>query len=243
MGTPLRTPSGDRRPAGFQRWRDLLFVHWPMPLGALRPIVPGRLEIDRFDGEAYVSLIPFSIVHSRPVGAPRALATRFLETNLRTYVRGPDGEPGIYFFSLEASSRLAVVAARLLFGLPYFPAVMSMRRRASLVEYSSQRRGAPGFRVEVSWSIGDPVAAPGAGTRDHFLVERYSFYVARRERLYRGRVRHLPYPLRRATIERLFQTLSDAATLPTPGEPALCHYSPGVDVDVFWPERVDDPPR
>jgi len=91
------------RAVGFQRWRELLFLHWPMPPGALRALVPAALELDLFEGTAWVTLIPFEIVESRPFGFPGALADRFLEVNLRTYVRGPDGEPGIYFWSLEAS--------------------------------------------------------------------------------------------------------------------------------------------
>src|SRR5262249_60438685 len=106
------------RPAGRQRWRDLLFLHWPVPRDALRPLVPRGLEIDSFAGESYVSLILFEIIESRPAGAPRVMASHFLETNVRTYVRDADGEPGVYFFSLEASSLLAGNAAPLRFRLP-----------------------------------------------------------------------------------------------------------------------------
>ncbi len=234
---------GDRQPAGRQSWRDLLFMHWPVPLAALRPLVPRGLEIDSFAGQAYVSLIPFEISASRPARAPAVLTTRFLETNVRTYVRGPDGEPGIYFFSLDASSVLAVAAARLLFGLPYFPAAMSMRREGTDIEYVSRRRGARGAVIEVTWAIGDAIGAALAGTREHFLIERYSLYVARYRGLHRGRVRHLPYPLRRATVKHLHQTLLGAAGLPAPTGPPLCHYSPGVDVEVFWLERAAARPR
>jgi uncharacterized protein len=213
-------------------------MHWPVPLGALRPLVPRGLEIDSFAGQAYVTLIPFVITESRPTGVPPALATRFLETNLRTYVRPPDGEPGVYFFSLEASSLLAVAAARLLFGLPYFPAAMSMRREVSAIEYVSRRRGKRDARVEVTWSIGEAMNAAIPGTREHFLIERYNLYVVRRTGLYHGRVRHLPYPLRRTTVKGLRQTILGAAGLPEPTDPPFCHYSPGVDVDIFWLERV-----
>ena len=223
---------------GHQCWRDLLFLHWPVSREALRPLVPDTLEIDAFAGQAYVSLIPFAITESRAAGAPRVLATRFLETNLRTYVRAAGREPGIYFFSLEASSLLAVAAARLLFGLPYFPAAMAMRREGADIEYSSRRRGARDAMVEVAWSIGEAIESAAAGTRDHFLIERYCLYVARGGRLYRGRVRHPPYPLRRAAVRRLVQTVVMAAGLSDPTPPPLCHYSPGVDVDIFWLERV-----
>src|SRR5262249_15862593 len=183
------------RPAGRQSWRDLLFLHWPVPLDTLRPLVPRGLEIDSLAGESYVSLIPFEIIESRPEGAPRAMASRFLETNVRTYVRGADGERGVYFFSLEASSLLAVTPARLLFGLPYFYAAMRMQREGAEVEYAPHRRGARAPMVEVAWSIGDAADIAADGTRDHFLIERYCLYVARRHGLYRARVRHRPYPL------------------------------------------------
>ena len=234
----MRASRGNQRPVGYQRWRNLLFLHWPMPLEALRPLVPRELEIDLFTGQAYVSLIPFLIDESRPIGVPRALATRLLETNLRTYVRAEDGEAGIYFFSLDASSLLAVAAARLLYGLPYFPAVMSMRSEDSRTVYASRRRGAHGAGLDVTWSVGEPMGTAVAGTHDHFLIERYHLYVARCAGLYRGRVRHRPYPLRRATLEHLSETVLSAAGLPAPAEPPLCHYSPAVDVDIFWLERV-----
>jgi uncharacterized protein YqjF (DUF2071 family) len=229
----------DRRPAGHQRWRDLLFVHWPILAETLRPLVPRPLEIDSFDGQAYISLIPFVIADSRPAGALRALASRFLEVNLRTYVRYPGSEPGIYFFSLEASSWLAVAAARLMFGLPYFAADMSLRRAGPRIEYSARRRGAGGVRLEIAWSIGGETAAAAGGTREHFLIERYSLYVTRRGRLYRGRVRHLPYRLRLATLESLVQTIVSAVGIPEPTDPPFCHYSPGVDVEIFWLERLE----
>jgi uncharacterized protein YqjF (DUF2071 family) len=231
-------PPEDRRPVGYQRWRDLLFLHWALPPEALRPLVPRALELDLYAGRAYVTLIPFLIAESRPAGVPPALAMRLLETNLRTYVRAADGETGIYFFSLDASSRLAVASARVLYGLPYFSAAMSMRKEGARVVYASRRRGAGDARLEVVWSIGATLGSAAVGTRDHFLVERYALYVARLGGLYRARVRHRPYPLCQAAVESLTDTLLRAAGLPAPAEPALCHFSPGVDVDVFWLERV-----
>jgi len=159
-----------QRAAGFQRWRELLFLHWAMPPGALRPLVPAALELDLFEGAAWVTLIPFEIVESRPRGIPGALAARFLEVNLRTYVRGPDGEPGIYFWSLEASSLLAVVGARLLYGLPYFPARMSMRRAGTRVEYTSRRRFGASAELRLGWTVAEAIGTARPGTLDHFLI-------------------------------------------------------------------------
>jgi uncharacterized protein YqjF (DUF2071 family) len=66
-----------QRAVGFQRWREQLFLHWAMPPG-IRPLVPAALELDLFEGAAWVTLIPFAIVESRPVGFPGVLADRFL---------------------------------------------------------------------------------------------------------------------------------------------------------------------
>jgi uncharacterized protein len=215
-----------------QRWRDLLFVHWPLPAALVRPLVPADLDLDRHDGSAWITLIPFLIAESRPAALPAALAMAFLETNLRTYVRGPDGEPGIYFFSLEAASRSAVVAARLCYGLPYFHAAMSRRMDGARIAYSSRRRGVRHATLDVEWTVGAPREPAQPGGRDHFLIERYCLYVRRRGRLHRARVHHPPYPLRSVSVARLGESLLAAAGLPTPAAGPLCHHSPGVDVEI-----------
>ena len=124
---PARRPAG--RPAGCQRWRSLLFLHWPVPAVVLRPLVPPGLAIDLYDGLGYVGLTPFLVRGARPAGVPEALSLDFLEANVRTYVRVDGREPGVYFFSLDAASLIAVLGARLGLGLPYFPARMRARRR------------------------------------------------------------------------------------------------------------------
>ncbi len=236
----MGTLAANDRPVGYQRWTDLLFLHWPMLPARVRPLVPGALELDLFEAHAWVTLIPFVIAESRPAGVPRALASRLLETNLRTYVRGPDGEPGIYFWSLEASSLAAVLAARLLYGLPYFPASMTLERDDQTIAYTSRRRVGGPASLDVAWTIGDPIGSALPGSRDHFLVERYSLYVMRRGRLYRARVRHRPYPLQCARVDRLSESLRRAAGLPEHGGQPLGHYSPGVDVEICWRFRVPE---
>ncbi len=124
-------------------------MHQPVPVELLRRLVPPQLTIDTFDGQAWATLIPFAIQGSRPAGAPAALGMSFLETNLRTYVRSPQGEAGIFFFSLEASSWLAVAGARAAYALPYFPARMECRKDGSDVSLHVQCAGwaaAPSWR-------------------------------------------------------------------------------------------------
>jgi uncharacterized protein len=234
--------------AGFQRWRSLLFVHREAPAALLRPLIPEPLEIDSFDGKAYVGLIPFAMPEVRPVrGLPRVpTAGRFLETNLRTYVR-LRGEPGVWFFSLDAESTLAVLGARAVFGLPYFRAAMTMTMTGDGAEkhYTSRRTWpAPGngrpASLDVHYAIGEELGNAAAGTLEHFLVERYTLFARHPlAGLLRATVRHRPYPLRRARIIRLEESLTTAARLAGLGvatTPPL--YSEGVDVEVSPPMRI-----
>jgi uncharacterized protein YqjF (DUF2071 family) len=232
-------------PVGRQHWRDLLFLHWPVPPEVVRPLVPRPLEIDTLEGQAYVSLIPFAITGSRPRPLPRALSMSFLETNLRTYVRVAGGRPGIFFFSLEASSLAAVLGARAFYGLPYFPAIMARKKEGDRIVYTSRRKaggGAGGAALDVAWRVGPLIGTAAPGTREHFLVERYLLYVERRRRIYSARVRHQPYPLYRASVERMAESLLTACGLPAPTTLPLVQHSSGVDVDIFWLQQVGLPP-
>ena len=230
----------DRRPVGHQDWRDLLFVHQPVRVELLRRLVPPALAIDTFDGSGWATLIPFAIQGSRPAGTPALLGMSFLETNLRTYVRSPRGEPGIFFFSLEASSWLAVAGARAAYALPYFPARMECRKDGTAFHYRSVRRlGGAGAELDVTWQVGAPAGTAAPETLDHFLVERYVLFARRRGRILRARVRHQPYPLCAATVSSLRETLFAHAGLPALAHPPpLAHFSPGVDVDIFWRARA-----
>jgi uncharacterized protein len=230
-----------RLPVGRQLWRDLLFVHQSVPAGLLRASLPPGLELDTYAGSAWATLIPFAVFDSRPIGAPRALGMNFLEVNLRTYVRGPDGERGIYFFSLEASSWLAVAGARLAYALPYFPAKIERHKETNSgrIHYRSRRvvpRGGAG--LETTWRSEGPLAQVSPGSLDHFLIERYVLFAARGGHLLRARVRHHPYPIQRAVLESLRESLSPRSGLPEVRTPAAVHFSPGVDVEIFWRDSL-----
>jgi hypothetical protein len=224
---------------GYQRWDELLFLHWSVQAPALRPLVDPRLELDLHEGRAYVSVTPFTVRGARLRGLPRLpLVTQFDEVNLRTYVRAPGGLPGVWFFSLDAASGAASALARLALGLPYRRAEITRRAVGERHEYRSVRRwaGAPA-ELDVAWGVaGEASAAPGSLSR--FLCERYALYTSHAGLLLRVRVRHAPWSLREVTLERLAETLTTAAGVVVPPEPLLAQFSEGVDVEFFPPERV-----
>lgn len=104
---------------------DLLFLHWEVSEQELRRLVPAPLSIDRFEGRAYVGLVPFTMHDVRMGPLPMG---DFFETNLRTYVHA-QGVPGVWFLSLDAQSALAVWGGRAFYRLPYFRATMSCTKR------------------------------------------------------------------------------------------------------------------
>jgi uncharacterized protein YqjF (DUF2071 family) len=227
---PTRRPN--RREAGYQKWRSLLFLHWAVPIDVLRPLVPAQLELDLHDGVAYVGVVPFEMKDIRPRWSPRALAFNFLETNVRTYVLSND-RPGVYFFSLDASSRIAVLAARTGWGLPYYHARMEMTRMGEEINYST-RRPSSGVQHQVRYRIGENLGSSLPGTLEHFLLERYLLFVERRGQILSGQVHHTPYPAHQAHVLVVEDGLIAAAGLPgVKHPPDFAHYSPGVDVEVF----------
>jgi uncharacterized protein YqjF (DUF2071 family) len=217
-----------------QSWRRLTFLHWRYDAAELRARLPRGLELDLFDGAAWVGLTPFLLENLR---VPRLPALpwiwRFPETNLRTYVRGPGGERGIWFFSLDAARLLAVAGARITYGLPYRWSEMSVAARAGVMHYRSERRDAG---ADIVVETGEPYTSPGE--LDHFLTARFRLYTVLWSRLACAPVDHSPWPLWHARAARVRQRLMRAAGLETPpGEP-LAHYSPGVDVRVGAPRFV-----
>jgi uncharacterized protein len=231
------------RPVMRQNWRDLLFVHWPIPCESLRPLIPAPLELDLFEGTAYVGLIPFTMTGVRPIGLPAVAGlSSFHETNVRTYVHVGGRDPGVWFFNLEAANSIAVRLARRLFHLPYHYARMFLEHEATTctdqsasILYAGTRRW-PG-PLPASYSVRATPAGPGhpstPGTLAHFLVERYILFTYRHGRLHQGRVHHTPYPLQSAEILSLDETLLAAPGIARPDITPLAHFSNGVNVDVF----------
>lgn len=233
--TACARPEGARQ--GFQRWDRLLFSHWVVPEAVLRPLVHPRLTLDTFEGRCFVGLVPFTMRQVRPFdGLPRPpTATTFAEINLRTYVHLDGREPGVWFLSLEATSTLAVLAARVLWRLPYFRASVQSTDDGQHITWRSRRRWPRPKPADltVSYTVGEVVPQPQPGSLAWFLAERYQLYAAKGGRLLRGRVHHTPYVLHRAEVSKMDPGILRAAGLPVDGERTPDYFSPGVDADIF----------
>jgi uncharacterized protein YqjF (DUF2071 family) len=218
-------------------WHDLLFAHWPVAVEKLRKLIPGSLQVDTFDGEAWIGLVPFGMSHVRHRWLPAIPGTsRFPELNVRTYVT-VDDKPGVWFFSLDAANRLAVFAARRLFHLPYLNARMSLEcDREDRVTYHSERthRGAVGAELHGSYRPTSPAYSTKEGQLDHWLTARYCLYSAdRRGRLYRGEIDHPSWPLQEAEAEFREESMIEPLGITRADRPPLLHFVKRLDV-VAW---------
>jgi uncharacterized protein YqjF (DUF2071 family) len=225
-----------------QNWHHLLFLHWEVPATELQSLIPPQLTVDTFEGNAYVGLIPFTMTGVRPVMTPPLpWVSSFHEINVRTYVHREGREPGVWFFSLDASSPIAVAAARAAYKLRYFHSQIEFNATKAAIptiDFSSQRDDPQGAKPANCRARYQPmegvVAAASPGTIEHFLIERYILYATDSDhRLYRARVHHQPYPMQRAEILELEETLIWAAGIKRSEAIPLRHYASEVNVKVY----------
>lgn len=222
------------------RWERLTFLHWRFDPAVVQRLLPPGLHVETYDGAAWVGLVPFYIRVSLPHTPSLPWASRFCETNVRTYVEDDEGRRGIWFFSLDAARLAAVVAARSSYRLPYFWSDLRLTEEADRIEYTARRRWPEpaGATSLVSLVRGEAIERQGLTPLDHFLTARWIVFSQWGAQLMFARACHQPWPLHRATVVELDDHLVAAAGLPdAQGEP-LVHYSPGVDVRVGRPERT-----
>jgi hypothetical protein len=228
-----------------QRWRNLLFAHWPVAAAEIAYLLPPGLVVDTFAGTAWVGVVPFEMdqIRFRRVGGVPG-ATAFAEMNLRTYVREQRTDrPGVYFFSLDAANLAAVMAARVRFHLPYFWARMRVVGSGAGFDYWSRRLfPAGGVRFHARYrSLIDPAALKRpreisrAGSIEYFLTERYCLFTAdRRGRMWRGDIHHTPWSLEPAEAEFLVNELPEAHGIRLPDVEPVLHFSRELSVYI-WP--------
>jgi uncharacterized protein YqjF (DUF2071 family) len=214
------------------RWTSLSFLHWRYDPAVVQAMLPAGLEVDTYDGAAWVGLIPFRLDIRAPGMPYLPWAGRFVETNVRTYVRTADGARGIWFFSLDAQRLGAVVAARTAWSLPYQWSHMRLTRVGARVTYECRRRWPGGFHPtsHVVLDVGDEYRPDDIDGLDHFLTARWVLFSTRGSSIVRTSAHHRAWPLRRAAVVECDDQLLRAAGLPSPtGEPRAL-YSDGVEV-------------
>jgi hypothetical protein len=214
-----------------QCWYDLLFAHWPLPTESLRDLVPRELPLDTFDGHCWVSVTPFHMTNRARVRA-LPFTSGFRELNCRTYVN-IGGKPGVFFFSLDASSRLAVWGARTFYHLPYHVAQMRAEKRGEAIDYSSRRELA---RFDARYRPMGPLRLSMRGTVEHWLTERYCLYTVYKGQVFRGDIHHVPWPLQPAEAEIGVNTIAKAAGILLPDTKPLLGFSRELKV-LIWPLR------
>jgi len=220
-----------RWPVMYQTWTWLGFLHWSYAPQVVQRLLPDGLKVHAFQGRAWVGVTPFFLEDLRtPLAPALPWFTSFPETNVRTYVRGPDGREGLWFFSLDAARLEPVLVARSIYALPYRWSEMAVARDGPMVRYRSRRRW-PGPTPAVSRitvEVGAPLQPQELGELDHYLTARWQLYTTLGPVLARSNVQHEPWPLHRATVRELEENLVAVAGLPAPqGEPVV-HWSPGV---------------
>lgn len=235
---PYPLPAGQWRQR--QRWRDLLFAHWPIPADDMQRLLPPGLVVDSWDGSAWAGIVPFWMdevqvryAGQRTIGFPTVKT--FPELNLRTYVRSrKTGLAGVYFFSLDCASWLAVLGARTLFHLPYFPAAMQRTPTGAATNYSSRRLFTrQSVRVELEYQPIGPALAHQTGSIEQFLTERYCLFTRSRGRLLVGHIHHAPWTLQPAEAEFRVNELPAAHGLSLPRRAPLLHYSRELRVAIW----------
>ncbi len=217
-------PCKVERPAILQVWRSLTFLHWRYDAAPIARALPKGLTLDTYDGSAWVGLVPFVLAGVQPYRFPALpWISEFPETNVRTYVRGPDGERGVWFFTLEADRLAAVLLARSWYHLPYRWAAMQVNRAGSTIEYHSKRSRFFGCgSTEIGIEIGGILEPEEL---DHFLTARFRLYAAARGRIAYAQIEHDPWPLRSARVTRLNEDLLEHSGVTRPVGVPLVHYS------------------
>jgi uncharacterized protein YqjF (DUF2071 family) len=215
------------------RWHDLLFLHWPIRPELIRPMIPRRVVLETFDGSAWIGIVPFRMSGVRPRYVPLPLA--FPELNVRTYVN-TRGRSGVWFFSLDAASWIAVRVARW-FGLPYYDARMTVQLDGAVVHYQSvrndKRAASAGFNA--SYRPTGAVYHASPGTLDHWLTERYCLYAAlKADQVVYGEIHHPPWPLQPAELELRVNTMTEPIGVELPNAQPLSHFARYQEV-VAWP--------
>jgi uncharacterized protein YqjF (DUF2071 family) len=223
-----------------QTWHNLLFLHAPVEPASVRSFLPPSVDLDTFDGQAWLGVVAFRLSKIRLRGFPEVgLVSHFNEVNLRTYVTY-QGIPGVLFLSMDADNPLAIALARPLFRLPYTPANIEFDRWSGGISFTCERTSGPGMGAQFKsvYRPQGPVYTSCRGTLEYWLTERYCYYGASADHTYRCDIFHPPWPLQRAHASIMRNTLAASLGLRAePIEPTL-HYAHKMTALIWKPQRI-----
>jgi uncharacterized protein YqjF (DUF2071 family) len=210
----------------YQEWNRVLFFHWAAPAEVLRKAVPKGLELDLFEGKAWISLVPFTMENIRPRQLPPfAPISDFHEVNLRTYVIH-NNIPGVYFISIEAQKWLSAKLSKGISGLPYEKSVIR-RSHGKYVAANALKK----FSLDVEYAIGEAVGKKSG--LESFLTERYALYLGQNGKLFRYDTHHREWKIKSVDIKKLHLDYKIPGLDLAGKQPEIVHYSDGVEV-IAW---------
>jgi hypothetical protein len=214
-----------------QTWEQTLWAHWPVDAAELRDRVPGDLELEEHDGSAWLGIMFFRVRALRARGAlPLPGISSFLQLNVRTYVRGPDGLPGVWFFSIDASSRLAALGVRRIYNVPAFHARMTLDSVGGWLEAECARIGERGRVFSGRYRAAGDVTPAEPGSLEWFLTERYRLFTAEGS----AEMHHDQWQLRPAEAEVELHSITPVRVT---GDP-LCHLATRQDALIWPPDPI-----
>jgi uncharacterized protein YqjF (DUF2071 family) len=230
---PWPLPSGRWLVA--QTWEDVVFVHWRADPDAVQALLPDGLEVDTYDGSAWVCANAFRVESVRLHGTlPVPWVSSFPQLNVRTYVTAGK-RPGLWFFSLDTPSALAAESARLVYRLPWHTCRLEVVERAGRLDVTAARAAGRAFTARLSPRGSPDPAEPG--TFEHFALERYCLYGRDGGRLQRAELHHRPWQVQPALGAVDLNTMGPPE-LEQGTEPPVLHVARLQDV-LAWPlERV-----
>jgi uncharacterized protein YqjF (DUF2071 family) len=235
---PITSRRPVTRPVMLQAWKHLTYVHWPYDPAVVQQRLPEGLTVDVLEGQAWVGLVAFRMEGIRLPGLkPVPYWGTFPETNVRTYVRGPDGRPGVWFDSLDITRLVPVVVAQSTYRLPYMWSDMDINFAHDAITYRTRRRW-PGPSASSMIAVRPGRAIPTPSPLERFLTARWGLWTRLGKRLAYAPVDHRPWPLQEAELVDLNDELMMAAGYPPSAGHPLVHYSNGVDVRIGLPRRA-----
>lgn len=219
-----------------QVWNDVLFMHWPVPVEVMEKHIPSQLNLDTYNGTAWIGIVPFWISKMRVRGLPPIPFMNSMdELNVRTYVEY-EGRKGVYFFSLDANNPFAVAGARMLYFLPYLNASMHVTQGEGTVKFESRRKSSIPDK-ESFFAYYKPASNPYIsvpGSLDEWLTERYCLWVTKGDKVFRGDIHHTKWQLHEAVSEIQYNSMASFLPREHFQKKPLLHYSP-IKHAFFWP--------